>query len=211
MSSGLSSKQLYNGAADGQKSCEHRGGIIRQGHLSRVCSTCDLMHLVLPAGPVLPQGCQELPVQGLQDASSEDYAGCECKSYAAMVDSWGRRSHAPGSSTSMDAIPTWWQHCQCRQFVSEHVSGLSSMSCSNSGPSEQQLMAMVSLHPVDDVNVIAALQAAWDMRADPQLWASCKDDSDNLCKGIKPGGGRLQACLVSTAQHTSRQVCHRLH
>eukprot|EP00197_Chlamydomonas_leiostraca_P010927 CAMPEP_0202884756 /NCGR_PEP_ID=MMETSP1391-20130828/41312_1 /ASSEMBLY_ACC=CAM_ASM_000867 /TAXON_ID=1034604 /ORGANISM="Chlamydomonas leiostraca, Strain SAG 11-49" /LENGTH=982 /DNA_ID=CAMNT_0049567983 /DNA_START=167 /DNA_END=3115 /DNA_ORIENTATION=+ len=39
------------------------------------------------------------------------------------------------------------------------------------------------------------LDAAQDMRADPLLWEACKDDSENLCKDTKPGGGRMQACL----------------
>ena len=35
-----------------------------------------------------------------------------------------------------------------------------------------------------------------DFRADPMLYEACKDDSESLCKGLKPGGGRIQACLV---------------
>ena len=41
------------------------------------------------------------------------------------------------------------------------------------------------------------LQAAQDFRADPMLYEACKDDSASLCKDVKNGGGRVQACLVS--------------
>lgn len=41
-----------------------------------------------------------------------------------------------------------------------------------------------------------ALQAAEDIRADPLLYEACKEDTENLCKDVKPGGGRVQACLV---------------
>jgi len=37
--------------------------------------------------------------------------------------------------------------------------------------------------------------AAEDYRADPQLYEACKDDAANLCKDVKNGGGRVQACL----------------
>ncbi|GIL97843.1 hypothetical protein Vretimale_3387, partial [Volvox reticuliferus] len=39
------------------------------------------------------------------------------------------------------------------------------------------------------------LEAAIDIRADPMLYEACKEDSDSLCKGVKNGGGRIQACL----------------
>lgn len=39
-------------------------------------------------------------------------------------------------------------------------------------------------------------QAANDFRADPMLYEACKDDAENLCKDVKHGGGRVQACLV---------------
>mmetsp|Transcript_34914 Transcript_34914/g.77608 ORF Transcript_34914/g.77608 Transcript_34914/m.77608 type:complete len:994 (-) Transcript_34914:752-3733(-) len=39
------------------------------------------------------------------------------------------------------------------------------------------------------------MDAAVDIRADPMLYEACKDDSENLCKGVKNGGGRIQACL----------------
>jgi hypothetical protein len=43
------------------------------------------------------------------------------------------------------------------------------------------------------------MQAAVDIRADPMLYEACKEDSESLCKGVKNGGGRIQACLVSSA------------
>ncbi|EFJ50582.1 hypothetical protein VOLCADRAFT_103797 [Volvox carteri f. nagariensis] len=39
------------------------------------------------------------------------------------------------------------------------------------------------------------LEAAVDIQADPMLYEACKEDSENLCKGVKNGGGRIQACL----------------
>lgn len=39
-------------------------------------------------------------------------------------------------------------------------------------------------------------QGARDMRADPMLWEACREDADNVCKDVKPGGGRIQSCLV---------------
>lgn len=41
-----------------------------------------------------------------------------------------------------------------------------------------------------------SVQAAVDIRADPMLYEACKDDSESLCKDVKHGGGRIQACLV---------------
>ena len=38
-----------------------------------------------------------------------------------------------------------------------------------------------------------------DFRADPQLYEACKDDASTLCKDVKFGGGRVQACLVRRA------------
>ena len=40
------------------------------------------------------------------------------------------------------------------------------------------------------------MDAAEDFRADPQLYESCKDDAEKLCKDVKHGAGRVQACLV---------------
>lgn len=40
-------------------------------------------------------------------------------------------------------------------------------------------------------------QAAVDIRADPMLFEACKDDTLKICKDVKHGGGRVQACLVS--------------
>ncbi len=37
---------------------------------------------------------------------------------------------------------------------------------------------------------------ARDYRADPSMAAACKAEADKLCKDVKPGGGRVQACLV---------------
>ena len=36
-----------------------------------------------------------------------------------------------------------------------------------------------------------------DFRVDPMLYEACKDDAESVCKGVKNGGGRVQACLVS--------------
>ncbi|GFH23194.1 uncharacterized protein HaLaN_20773, partial [Haematococcus lacustris] len=47
------------------------------------------------------------------------------------------------------------------------------------------------------------LDAAMDVRSDPQLWAACKEDADQVCQGIKPGGGRIQACLRDKRQQLS--------
>jgi hypothetical protein len=44
------------------------------------------------------------------------------------------------------------------------------------------------------------VQGAVDFRADPTLYEACKEDSANLCKDVKNGGGRIQACLVSSAR-----------
>ncbi|MEW5299471.1 MAG: hypothetical protein WDW36_002486 [Sanguina aurantia] len=39
------------------------------------------------------------------------------------------------------------------------------------------------------------LDAAVDIRADPMLFEACKDDTEKICKDVKHGGGRVQACL----------------
>ena len=41
------------------------------------------------------------------------------------------------------------------------------------------------------------MDAAEDFRSDPQLYEACKADAEKLCKDVKQGGGRVQACLVS--------------
>jgi hypothetical protein len=41
------------------------------------------------------------------------------------------------------------------------------------------------------------LDAAYDYRADKMLHEACEKDAETLCKGVKIGGGRIQACLVS--------------
>lgn len=41
------------------------------------------------------------------------------------------------------------------------------------------------------------LDAAYDYRADKMLHEACEKDAEALCKGVKNGGGRIQACLVS--------------
>ncbi|GFR44890.1 hypothetical protein Agub_g6234 [Astrephomene gubernaculifera] len=38
-------------------------------------------------------------------------------------------------------------------------------------------------------------EAAKDIRADPMLYEACKEDTETLCKDVKNGGGRVQACL----------------
>lgn len=55
------------------------------------------------------------------------------------------------------------------------------------------------------------LQAAIDFRADPMLYEACKDDSESLCKGIKNGGGRIQACLVSCPSLQSSPSARHSH
>jgi Golgi apparatus protein 1 len=40
------------------------------------------------------------------------------------------------------------------------------------------------------------LDAAYDYRADKMLHEACERDAEALCKGVKNGGGRIQACLV---------------
>ena len=52
------------------------------------------------------------------------------------------------------------------------------------------------------------MDAALDYRADSMLYEACKADSDSLCKDVKQGGGRVQACLVRHAGFTPRCV-HR--
>jgi hypothetical protein len=42
--------------------------------------------------------------------------------------------------------------------------------------------------------------AADDFRADPQLYEACQNDASTLCKGVKFGAGRVQACLVRRAR-----------
>ncbi|GBF91963.1 hypothetical protein Rsub_04687 [Raphidocelis subcapitata] len=41
------------------------------------------------------------------------------------------------------------------------------------------------------------LDASYDYRADPMLHEACGQDAAAHCKGVKPGGGRVQACLMS--------------
>jgi hypothetical protein len=41
------------------------------------------------------------------------------------------------------------------------------------------------------------LDAAFDYRADKMLHEACEKDAETLCQGVKNGGGRIQACLVS--------------
>lgn len=38
---------------------------------------------------------------------------------------------------------------------------------------------------------------AADYRADPEMASFCKSDIEQFCKGVKDGGGRVAACLVS--------------
>jgi hypothetical protein len=39
-------------------------------------------------------------------------------------------------------------------------------------------------------------QGAKDFRADADLYAACNADAKIVCKGVKSGEGRIQACLV---------------
>lgn len=39
-------------------------------------------------------------------------------------------------------------------------------------------------------------QAAKDYRTDADLFAACATDAKSLCADVKPGEGRVQACLV---------------
>ena len=43
------------------------------------------------------------------------------------------------------------------------------------------------------------VMVAQDYRVDPSLFAICKEDAERLCAGVKEGGGRIQACLVSVS------------
>lgn len=40
--------------------------------------------------------------------------------------------------------------------------------------------------------------AANDIKMDPQLNEICSSEAERLCKGVEPGEGRIQDCLVST-------------
>ncbi|CAI7772384.1 unnamed protein product [Closterium sp. NIES-54] len=42
----------------------------------------------------------------------------------------------------------------------------------------------------------AQLEAAEDFKMDPQLNQLCSAEADRLCKGVEPGEGRIQECLV---------------
>lgn len=61
-----------------------------------------------------------------------------------------------------------------------------------------QEMTQISISPTG--------QAAVDIRADPMLYEACKEDSETLCKDVKNGGGRIQACLVSSMRLRLRPV-----
>ena len=39
-------------------------------------------------------------------------------------------------------------------------------------------------------------QAAQDYRTDADLHAACEPDAKKVCADVKPGGGRIQDCLV---------------
>lgn len=51
------------------------------------------------------------------------------------------------------------------------------------------------------------LQAAQDIRADPLLWESCEEDAKSVCKDVKMGSGRVQACLVGVKALSSAVAC----
>lgn len=42
----------------------------------------------------------------------------------------------------------------------------------------------------------ARLDTATDFRADPFFYSACHQNASALCGDVKPGGGRVQACLV---------------
>ncbi|KIY92689.1 hypothetical protein MNEG_15275 [Monoraphidium neglectum] len=44
----------------------------------------------------------------------------------------------------------------------------------------------------------AQLDASYDYRADPTLHQACGPDAQSICAGVEPGGGRIQACLMSS-------------
>jgi hypothetical protein len=48
------------------------------------------------------------------------------------------------------------------------------------------------------------------MRSDAALWSACKEDAAQFCKDVKPGGGRMQACLVSCVTGLLAGRCHLL-
>jgi hypothetical protein len=54
------------------------------------------------------------------------------------------------------------------------------------------------------------LDVSYDYRADPMLYEACSDDAAKHCKDVKPGGGRIQACLVRHAACVLG-LCGRLH
>jgi len=43
----------------------------------------------------------------------------------------------------------------------------------------------------------AQMDAADDFKDDPQLNELCSAEAERLCKGVQPGEGRVQDCLVS--------------
>lgn len=49
-----------------------------------------------------------------------------------------------------------------------------------------------------------AVQAAEDYRADAQLEQYCQGDVERVCSDVKPGGGRIQECLVSFASRKAQ-------
>jgi Golgi apparatus protein 1 len=60
---------------------------------------------------------------------------------------------------------------------------------------------------------ISKLQAdtAEDIRADAQIFASCKADADNLCSGVPNGGGRVQGCLRDHQMQLSWECLEKLN
>jgi hypothetical protein len=50
------------------------------------------------------------------------------------------------------------------------------------------------------------LDASYDYRADPTLHEACEGDANTICKGVKPGGGRIQACLVRGPRVVGRRA-----
>ncbi|WIA10933.1 hypothetical protein OEZ85_011098 [Tetradesmus obliquus] len=51
------------------------------------------------------------------------------------------------------------------------------------------------------------LDAAYDYRADQMLHEACEKDAETLCKGVKNGGGRIQACLRQQRMKLSNWDC----